>query len=145
MPVTHGVTGSSPVRTAKEKGFLKKGNPFFVYCQRPTLSFVVDTSHSLQIQKCKNAKKTHIYLKHNTLSYHQLCKTFAFSLQKGEKGIFEGCLVPSDSIFHLIPIVAKARGEMLNQIQHDVMKTKGQQCSTTVILNLFQDLSADKH
>ena len=33
---------------------------------------------------------------------------------------------------------------MLNQIQHDVMKAKGQQCSTTVILNLFQDLSAER-
>ena len=50
----------------------------------------------------------------------------------------------SYSIFQLIPIAAKARGEMLNQIQHDVMKTKGQQCTTTVILNLFQDLSAER-
>ena len=50
----------------------------------------------------------------------------------------------SYSIFQLIPIAAKARGEMLNQIQHDVMKTKGQQCSTTVILNLFQDLSEER-
>ena len=33
---------------------------------------------------------------------------------------------------------------MLNQIQHDVMKTQGQQCTTTVILNLFQDLSAER-
>jgi hypothetical protein len=33
---------------------------------------------------------------------------------------------------------------MLNYIQHDVMKTKGQQCSTTVILNLFQDLPAER-
>ena len=50
----------------------------------------------------------------------------------------------SYSIFQLIPIAAKARGEMLNQIQHDVMKTKGQQCSTTVILNLFQDLTEER-
>ena len=50
----------------------------------------------------------------------------------------------SYSIFQLTPIAAKDRGEMLNQIQHDVMKAKGQQCSTTVILNLFQDLSKER-
>ena len=33
---------------------------------------------------------------------------------------------------------------MLNLVQHDVMKTKGQQCSTTIILNLFQDLSEER-
>ena len=82
---------------------------FFVYCQRPTLSFVVDTSHSLQMQKCKNAKEYLILLNYTTLRYHRICKTFAFSLQKGEKSIFEGCLVPSDSIFRpqSIPIAAK--------------------------------------
>ena len=53
MPVTHGVTGSSPVRTAKEKDSSKRES-FFSYIASAPLSLLLLIHHILC--KCKNAK-----------------------------------------------------------------------------------------
>ena len=49
------------------------------------------------MQKRKNTKEYLILLNYTTLRYHRICKTFAFSLQKGEKRHFWG-LFPNKNI-----------------------------------------------
>lgn len=80
------------------------------------------------MQKCKNAKEYLILLNYTALRYHRICKTFAFSLQKGEIELFlraVWCLLIPFFAHNRPLLAAKARGEML---KFTIEQKQGEAC-----------------
>ena len=103
MPVTHGVTGSSPVRTAKEKDSSKRES-FFSYIASAPLSLLLLIHHILCKYKNAKTQRKPIFI-WNIIRYLiiNFAKPLHFLCKRDKKGILRAVWC------HLTPFFAQNR------------------------------------